>query len=70
MRTKLREFLSEGSGADAFQAALFHPGSNPEKVPHDVTSCVLRDAGKQNDLPCPPLGGFRLKIQLALDNGV
>lgn len=31
-------FCPRGVWSWAFQAALFHPESNPEKVPHDVTS--------------------------------
>lgn len=42
-----RVFSARGLELMRFQAALFHPGANPEKVPHDVTSCVaLRNAGK------------------------
>lgn len=48
MRNETKRVLSaRGLELTRFQGALFHPGANPEKVPHDVTSCVaLRDAGK------------------------
>ena len=48
MRNKTKRiFSARGLELTRVQAALFHPGANPEKVPHDVTSCVeLTDAGK------------------------